>query len=199
MLKMYHPDKPTILSHFTFRDHYAMIMDRKEEEYLKCIELPPRYIELQEMMKDDDNDCIDEYIELRERLAKPVHEWLNIKYNLESYYMSGGCHWHASSVMLVLARLVEPNETWEVRSSEVHTTVINRDETRVFDLLYWAALDRRLENYLFGDSNEGNDNTLGGKDAFLDSAPNNNEPAIDIDWFIMQSKKRREKRLQKTN
>lgn len=202
ILQMYHPDKPTILAHFTCRDHYTMIMDRKAGDYLKCIELPPRYLVLNEIMnnlEDGDDGYIEEYYALREELTKPVHDWLNIKYNLETYYMAGACHWHASSVMLVLARLVEPTETWKVRSSEDHTTVINQDETRVFDLLYWASLDRRLENYLFGDNNDGNDKTLGGKDAFLNSAPGNVEPAIDIDWFIIQSRKRRGKRLQKTN
>jgi hypothetical protein len=164
--RLYHPDTP--LASYTSSDCYYTLMEQKAEKYLKRIELPPRHAELRAMMESDDNDALEEFLELEEQLSEPIRQWSNIKYNIESYYLIGACHWYAPTVMLTLARLVDPKEKWIVRYGMHHTTVINRSETRVFDLIYWG-LDGRLRNYLFGDEIEEHDITLGGKGAFVNS------------------------------
>ena len=85
---------------------------------------------------------------------------------MESYLLFGGCHWWAPTFELTLARFVEPNETWSILRSTKHTTVVNKNKTKVFDLLYWS-LDDRLENYLFKHPTPKKDKTMGGKEAFL--------------------------------
>ena len=63
--------------------------------------------------------------------------------------------------------MVEPGEVWLVQVGEDHTTAINREHTKVFDLLYWCC-HGRLENYMFGDSIEKKD-PVGGLSAYIDS------------------------------
>lgn len=106
---------------------------------------------------------------LREQILTPYDEWVQIKYDLESYYVSGACHTYNAIFGLVLAKMVEPEEVWRVRNGVKHTTVINKDNMKVFDLLYWCC-DGRVENYMFGIPVETADSTMGGKDAYLDSA-----------------------------
>ena len=79
--------------------------------------------------------------------------------------MCHGCHMHAPTIGMTLAKLVEPNECWEIRTNDYHTTIINKDKTKVFDLLFWC-LDGRIETYLFDDPIGVVDETMGGKKAF---------------------------------
>ena len=72
---------------------------------------------------------------------------------------------------LTLARLVEPQEQRVIQEGDKHTTVINKSKTKVFDILYWAAFDNRLEHHIFNDPLTGEDDpTLGGLQTFLDSS-----------------------------
>jgi hypothetical protein len=112
-------------------------------------------------------------LSLYKKLVEPVRAWENIKHSLASYYLSGGCHWMARTLMLTLARLVEPDEQWHVRLGQKHSMVVNSTNTRVFDLLYWG-LDGRLENYIYGADIKADDPSLGGRLAFESSAPNIN-------------------------
>ncbi len=159
----YKPNTP--LACYSSCDYYYMIMNRKEELFLQSAELPPRYLALQQHDEDDE-----EMWELHDQIVEPVHAWSNIKHALESYYLLRACHWFAPTVMLTLARLVEPAERWIIRTGPKHTTVVNRTGTRVFDLIYWG-LDGRLEHYLFGDNVREHDASLGGKLAFANSRP----------------------------
>lgn len=119
---------------------------------------------------EDEDDIWIEVMEMQDTILEPYFTWEKIKCDLESYYLSGACHAYAPTFELTLARLVEPEETWRVQASNVHSTVINKDNTKVFDLLYWAD-HHRLNNHVFGDKiNKKNiDLTLGGKDAYVDS------------------------------
>lgn len=163
--------KNTPPAQYSSNDGYAQLMWRKEENILEELEkagkLPERYVELQNTDLEDD-DLSTEYFELQQEIVKPYLEWDVIKYNLESYCLFGSCHWTAPTFGLTMARLVEPNEKWLVQSSEKHTTVINKEKTKVFDLLYWCS-DGRIENHVFGDKVKKRDKTLGGKNAYLDS------------------------------
>lgn len=69
-----------------------------------------------------------------------------------------------------MAKIIEPNEKWRVLSGNDHTTVINADNSKVFDLLYYC-IDGRLENHMFGDPilEKDIDITLGGKEAYINS------------------------------
>lgn len=108
--------------------------------------------------------------------------WKHIKYDIESYCLMGSCHSYAPTFQLTLARLVEPEEKWMVRTSDTHTTVINESKTKVFDLLYWAALGN-LDKYLFGKDVVPNDETLGGKQAYIDSHIEKSMDVISFEQF----------------
>ncbi len=137
----YEPNTP--LAQYSSRDYYCMLMERKGDLYMAAnvADLPPHNLEQD-----------------------------RIKHALESYYLPCACHWYSPTVMLTLARLVEPTEHWAVRTGPEHTTVVNRARTRVFDLIYWG-LEGRLENYLFGDTIKSHDASMGGELAFANSRP----------------------------
>lgn len=172
---------------YSSKDGYCMLMDRKRD--LKFDELrsnkllPESYLDKEKKLNDRNSDSDRGYTTLwkmKDKILKEYFTWDKIKYDLESYYLSGSCHSYAPTFELTLAKLVLPNEEWSIQSSDKHTTVINKDKTKVFDLLYYCN-DDRLENYLFGDTlkvdddfTEGeqikvDDPTLGGKDAYIDS------------------------------
>ncbi len=164
----YRPNTP--LASYSSTDCYYTLMERKGDMYLiaNVADLPPRYLELEH---DHDDDHVDEWMALRDRILEPLRAWDAIKHALESYYLPRACHWFAPTVMLTLARLVDPTEQWVVREGTDHTTVMNRKRTRVFDLIYWG-LDGRLEHYLFGDAlREPQDASLGGNLAYANSRP----------------------------
>ena len=117
-------------------------------------------------LKKDENEPLDEdeyedyfnsneyhkYLEYKEEMLKPFikhHE----KTSLRAYQMFGACHWWNPTFGITLAKLIYPNEDWKVISGEYHTTVTNKNETLVFDILYFDE----------------NDETKGGKLAIEDS------------------------------
>lgn len=168
--------KNTPPANYSSNDYYYMLTERQEDILMEKLrqegKLPQEYLDLEHGDANDSDDEDDgiKWFEMREEILAPYFTWKEIKYRLETYYLSGGCHWYAPTFELTLARLVEPNEKWRVRVGDKHTTVINAYKTKVFDLLYWAN-DDRLENYLFGDpiSEDKIDPTLGGKEAYENS------------------------------
>lgn len=140
--------------------------------------LPRRYLKLEKQWEEAGElefDLISQLdykiIKIKREIFKPYLGWHAIKYNLESYLLFRGCHEWAPTFELTLAKLVEPDEEWYVRSGERHSTVINKSETKVFDLLYWRV--GRIENYMFGDPLKDDviaDTTFGGKLAFINSS-----------------------------
>jgi hypothetical protein len=101
--------------------------------------------------EDDDPDENQEYIEYenyKETMLEPFikhHE----KTSLRAYQIFGACHWWNPTFSLSLAKLIYSNEKWKVISGEYHTTIVNANNTLVFDILYFDE----------------NDDTRGGKKA----------------------------------
>jgi len=191
-------EKCTPPAYYSSKDQYYTLMEkigkRKLRQLQKEKKLPKCYLKL---LDDFDyvNDQIDKFdinndeaedididalfdrqqdmfvrkLAMEEVILDPYVCWDAIKHNIETYYLSGGCHTYGARFNLALAQLVEPNEKWHVRRGKKLTTVINNDDTKIFDLLYWCAINNRLNHHLFGDALAADDPTLGGKDAFLDS------------------------------
>lgn len=175
----------TCPANYSSNDCYAMLMDKKGEIYLDSLakegKLPKEYINLKTKLDNEDDD-LDLLFEMEEEIKSPLYEWQNIKYDLESYYLSGSCYSYAPTFELTLARIVEPEEKWLVRTSDKHSTVINDKNTKVFDLLYWACYGD-INEYMFGNKVETPDDTLGGKDAYLDTSDKSSMDLIPLDEF----------------
>lgn len=169
----------TCPANYSSRDYHCMLIDRKAELYMKQLEiegkLPKKYLDLREKLNEssdedfDKDDICEQLMFMEQDIQAPLYKWDNIKYDIESYFLCGGAHYFAPTFELTLAKLVEPQEHWKVRSGRDHTTVINKHHTKVFDLTYWCAVSNRLENYLFGDELEDDDPTRGGRIAFMNS------------------------------
>ena len=170
---------------YSSNDCHAMLMSRKCEIYMDTLEkqgkLPKEYMDLKAKLDKDEDDFM-LLFEMEEEITKPLYEWKNIKYDLESYYLCGSCHSYAPTFELTLARIIEPDEKWMVRTSNKHSTVINHNQTKIFDLLYWAYFGD-INNYMFGDKIKKIDNTLGGKGAYLDSSGKSSMALISFEEF----------------
>ena len=92
----------------------------------------------------DNEDEQEKYESYREYLDPILKPYVNNykKTHMDSYCLWGGCHWWNITFCLTLAKIVLPNEKWEIRSSEYHTTVVNEDETKIFDILYFDKDDK---------------------------------------------------------
>jgi hypothetical protein len=152
--------KGTAPASYSSRDGYFMVMDRKRETKRHELYNP------NQLPDDDDEQSLMEM----EKEIDFYFPWDQIKYDIETYDVIGACHWWAPTFEITLARLVEPTESWRILSSSKHTTVINHDSTKIFDLLYWCGVGGRLNYHLFGDQLNDNDLTLGGKLAFIDAS-----------------------------
>lgn len=170
--KKYDPSKPCPASYCT-SDAYAALTDRIRDNIIEILGkknlLPQEFIDAKTL--DDSEEGDGSFLRLYEEITEPYLEWEEVKYNLESYVLYHSCWAWAPTFELTLARLVEPDEEWRVRKGKKHATVINKTNTKVFDLLYWAA-DDRLENYMFGDiiPFSERDPSRGGKSAYIDSS-----------------------------
>ena len=162
--------KNTAPAFYTSSDAYATLIMEQEEIILNQLResntLPKEYLDLE---KEDDDDDDEKLYNMREKILEPYFTWDNIKNKLETYVLHHSCFYWAPTFEITLARLVMPEEKWRVQSGDNHATVINENNTKVFDLLYWASIDGRLYNYLFGKKMDKIDKTLGGKQAYLDS------------------------------
>ena len=172
--RKYKPNTPPAT--YSSCDGYCTLMDRLYDETLEAAKennmLPKELVAIEKEIREspdvDDDDLNTEWFRIREKLYNYLFSWENIKHSLESYILLRSCHWWAPTFELQLARLVEPKEKWYVREGNKHSTVINKNHTKIFDILYWSCRGR-LENYIFGDPVKNPDPTLGGKDAYLDS------------------------------
>ena len=93
----------------------------------------------------EDNENIDDEYEKYRKYLEPILEpYVNNykKTHMDSYCLWGGCHWWNNTFCLTLAKIVLPKEKWKVRSSEYHTTVVNGNETKIFDILYYDKDDK---------------------------------------------------------
>jgi len=99
--------------------------------------------------KPSDNDEMDEYYcsenfdlykNYKNEIIKPFikhHE----KTSLRAYQMFGACHWWNPTFGLTLAKIIYPNEKWIVKRGIYHTTIVNKNESLVFDILYFDEND----------------------------------------------------------
>ena len=102
---------------------------------------------------DDCDDCEDNQQQTNAELAyeKYREDYLNPilkpyvnnykKTHMDSYCLIGGCHWWNPTFCLTLAKIIMPKESWKIKSSEYHTTVVNSDDTKIFDILYFDETD----------------------------------------------------------
>ena len=91
-------------------------------------------------LEDDDYDFDEEYINYKDVIISPFikhHE----KTSLRSYQMFGGCHWWNPTFCFTLAKIIYPNENWKVKKGFYHTTIVNSNESLVFDILYFDEND----------------------------------------------------------
>lgn len=188
--------KKTPPSLYNCIDVYYELMERKYnyiiENLKKECKLPKKYLKIEKKINDKnnlfENIKLDRQIfRLENKILKPYKKWKVIGKSIESYILFDGKFW-APTFELTLARLVCPEEDWSVRYGKSHSTVINKDETKCFDIIYWAYnnsninnlsnnyskyTNYRIENYIFSyplTKDVADDITLGGKQAFIDSS-----------------------------
>jgi hypothetical protein len=110
----------------------------------------------------NDNGEFDDYLEsdnyiiyenYKQELIKPFIKY-HEKTSLRAYQMFGACHWWKPTFGLTLAKIIYPNEKWVVKRGEYHTTIVNKNATLVFDILYFDE----------------NDEMKGGKQAIIDAS-----------------------------
>ena len=175
--KKYDPEKPCPAMYSSL-DWHCQLLDRKQRHLLKVLEkhklLPQEYLDLRDNWTDDmPEEDAQRLFDLEQEIVSPyLYDWEETKHNMESYVLCLGCRSWAPTFELTLARLVEPDEKWRVREGKLHATVINENNTKVFDLIYWT-LDGRAEEYTFGDPIPipKRDPTMGGKLAWVNSSP----------------------------
>ena len=78
-----------------------------------------------------------EYEEYREYLNPILKPFIDNykKTHMNSYCLWCGCDWWNPTFCLTLAKIVMPNEKWRVKSMGYHTTIVNSDNTKIFDIL----------------------------------------------------------------
>jgi len=101
----------------------------------------------------DWGENIQKYEAYKNTVIEPYEKAFQEKH-YQSYCVYGACHWYNSTFCLELAKMLMPDEQWHVKSSAIHTTVVNATEDKVFDILYYE-----------------NDETFGGRTAL--NATNN--------------------------
>jgi len=137
-------------------DGWLMYMDEYEESLTTKL-LETGFLKQDENIPSDDDEFEnyfdEEYINYKNNIIKPFiihHE----KTSLRAYQMFGACHWWNPTFCLTLAKIVYPNQNWKIKKGFYHTTIVNSDESLVFDILYFDE----------------NDSTKGGSLAIYDSS-----------------------------
>ena len=72
-----------------------------------------------------------------------IDSYMNLERNKNYIYYCcyGACHWYNPTFCLELAKLVMPEIDWQTLRGSKHTTITNKDETLVFDILYFDNND----------------------------------------------------------
>lgn len=76
------------------------------------------------------------YDQYCEEVMKPYIDYI-MKNNYKSYCLYGGCHFWNKSFCLKMATYIYPKEKWEIVSNHLHTTIVNKSRTKVFDILMY--------------------------------------------------------------
>jgi hypothetical protein len=88
-----------------------------------------------------------EYDDYKKEYIDPILEPYLKKYkktHMDAFCLWGGCHWWNPTFCLTLANIILPDEEWRVRRSEYHTTIVNKNDTKIFDILYYDKDDATL-------------------------------------------------------
>ena len=97
-----------------------------------------------------------EYDDYKKEYIDPILKPYLTKYkktHIDAFCLWGGCHWWNPTFCLTLANIILPDEELRVRRSECHTTIVNKYDTKIFDILYYDK----------------DDATLGGDNAYIKS------------------------------
>jgi hypothetical protein len=101
------------------------------------------YKTLSEINEEDEDSIYEKYNEYIEPIIEP-YIIFEMKKDWKSYCIMGACHSWNSTFCLTLAKLLMPTENWEVVSNHLHTTVVNKSRTKVFDILMY---DENAEDF----------------------------------------------------
>jgi hypothetical protein len=82
------------------------------------------------------------------------------KTSLRAYQLFGACHWWNPTFCLTLAKIIYPNENWKTKKGFYHTTILNLDESLVFDILYFDQNDETKGGNLSITESSKKENTL---------------------------------------
>jgi len=144
---IYNPDKCPAF--YERGDGWAVYIDEYEEKlteklletgFLKKDENEPLTNNNGEIDDYFDTQNYDKYLNYKNDIIRPFikhHE----KTSLRGYQMFGACHWWNPTFGLTLAKIIYPNEKWIVKKGFHHTTIVNKNETLVFDILYFDEND----------------------------------------------------------
>ena len=137
---------------------------KKIEELIKVNII--RVISTDDAKNEKTCDKYDKYVD---NILKPYMKHFYL-YSLEAHQAFGACHAVNSIFGIVLAKLVCPNEIWRVLSGPNHTTIVNVDKSKVFDIIRFfedrpnlggsdAIIDAEKPEYIhrFGDSDSDSD------------------------------------------
>ena len=83
-----------------------------------------------------ENGNYDKYHEYCQKIIEPYYNY-KMKHNYQSYCLYSGCHWWNNTFGLTIAKLIMPNENWKIVKNDLHTTVVNKEDTKVFDILLY--------------------------------------------------------------
>lgn len=123
-------------------DNYREKLEEKliETGYLKKDENEPLTNENGELDNYFESENYILYENYKGELIKPFIKY-HEKTSLRAYQMFGACHWWNPTFGLTLAKIIYPNEQWIVKKGFYHTTIVNKKETLVFDILYFDEND----------------------------------------------------------
>jgi hypothetical protein len=83
------------------------------------------------------------YEDYRSKICEPyVKEYRENSY--QTYCIYRGCFWWNTTFGIELAKLVMPNVDWVIKQSDIHASVVSRDNSLVFDILYFDSRDKTL-------------------------------------------------------
>lgn len=166
-IKRYRKNTPPAL--YSSVDTYSRLMEQKEKRIIQQLrkdnKLPTRYLQMEKKILDSDDDEDELYIqftELEKKILKPYVQWNMIKNDIEAYVLFSGCFSWSATFELTLAQLVEPEEEWYVRSGKLHSTVINKKNDKLFDILYWSC--DTTDTYELDDSENESSSSFGDHD-----------------------------------
>jgi hypothetical protein len=83
---------------------------------------------------------IQEYFDYKAEVFIPyIKEFERTDYR--SHLVFSACHWWNPTFCLTLAKLIYPLEEWKVLNGMYHTTITNKDQSMIFDIIVYDEKD----------------------------------------------------------